>query len=68
MTVKVAFKGQRLSKVALCPPLIPPIPFALSAMDIYPLNMFAYSAMGGDQILSSGVAGYYFKDLGGGYV
>ena len=45
MTVKVAFKGQRLSKVALCPSCPPesPLPYVAThfgrmAIDIIPLD------------------------------
>ena len=44
MTVKVAFKGQRLSKVALCPVCPPPdLPMTVTHFGGFPLSYFQWT-------------------------
>ena len=56
MTVKVAFKGQRLSKVALCPVCPPPdLPLTVTHFGGFPLRYFQWT----DVKISTSIAANY---------
>ena len=64
MTVKVAFKGQRLSKVALCPSCPPesPLPYVATHFGGWPLTSFHWTQAGTTVSgIPSGSAGFYIQ-------